>query len=346
MKRLMSLLAAVLLLVGGATAASAGQETCPNTSFDATTGGWVKHDNLSGTSFDIPEKDGFVVTDVCYKASTTVVYPGTADPVVSTVLNKPAGEPGSNVQALSHVSVYYEPVQPAPVEVDVTAPVLTAPTCEAPGSLDYEDTADYTWQVTGPDSAKVLTAVATSAEVTLVGQTEFGPYDLTQLTGEECFAPVPVEVELPAAPVPTAPTCTAPGSLTLVDTETYTWGAPLVRGPGTHLVTATARDGAVFTNGEATATFTVTVLPQIPVQSADADAACYAAPVVVSNPTTPQAPQVVTPTVTGPTTARTLAATGVDGVQWAALLAAGLVSLGGLALAVGRARPTLGRHSA
>lgn len=56
---------------------------------------------------------------------------------------------------------------------------FTPGTCLAAGSVDAVETADYSWTVTGPKTAKVYTAVA-KGNVTLVGQTIFGPYDLSQ----------------------------------------------------------------------------------------------------------------------------------------------------------------------
>ena len=84
--------------------------------------------------------------------------------------------------------------------VEVTPAVFTAPTCEAVGTLVGVDTEFYTWVRTGPDTAAVLTATAVG-EVTLSGTTVFGPYDLTQLTGEVCLSETPLipTVVTPAA---------------------------------------------------------------------------------------------------------------------------------------------------
>lgn len=81
---------------------SNGQETCPGTTFTEEAGGWVKYDGLTEITFEVPQKTGFTVTEICYKSSTTVVYPEVSGTVTSTVTNK-----NGNVQALSHVSVYY-----------------------------------------------------------------------------------------------------------------------------------------------------------------------------------------------------------------------------------------------
>jgi hypothetical protein len=90
-------------------------------------------------------------------------------------------------------------------------------------------------------------------------------------------APAPqVTTPTPAAPVPTQPTCQAPGSLTLVNTDDYTWTtSPSSNigniGPGTYQITATIRDGVdkVFTtNLSKTVTFNnIVVLAQLSGQS-------------------------------------------------------------------------------
>jgi hypothetical protein len=159
-----------------------GQETCPNSTDDATfalTGGWVKTDDIDALTWDIPEEIGYTVTDVCYKASTSVMYPDPiTDPVVSTVTND-----NDELQNISHVSVYY--TKNVVTSVPVTPAVYTAPTCDAPGTLIGTDTEDYTFVRTGADTAAVLTATPVG-DVTLTGTLMFGPYDLTQLTGERC----------------------------------------------------------------------------------------------------------------------------------------------------------------
>jgi len=86
------------------------------------------------------------------------------------------------------------------VQVTPVAPVFTPPTCDAPGTLVGTDTAQYAWTRTGPDSAAVLTATPIG-NVTLTGQTVFGPYDLTQLTGEICLSEQPIIPTTPVTPV-------------------------------------------------------------------------------------------------------------------------------------------------
>jgi hypothetical protein len=84
-----------------------------------------------------------------------------------------------------------------PGDVPVDPAVFTAPTCDAPGTLEGVDTDDYEWIRTGPDTAAVLTATAIG-EVTLTGQKVYGPRDLTMLTGEVCLSETPL---IPQAPV-------------------------------------------------------------------------------------------------------------------------------------------------
>jgi len=93
-----------------------------------------------------------------------------------------------------------------------------------------------------------------------------------------CPAPQPLitTAPTPAEPVPTQPTCLAPGKLTLVNTDDYTWTTnPSSNigniGPGTYQITATIRDGVdkVFTtNLSKTVTFNnIVVLAQLSGQS-------------------------------------------------------------------------------
>jgi LPXTG-motif cell wall-anchored protein len=70
------------------------------------------------------------------------------------------------------------------------APTLTAPTCSAPGTVVGVETEAYSWEYTGPDTARLATAVAKPGH-TLTGQTVFGQYDLEQLPADsdECEPP-------------------------------------------------------------------------------------------------------------------------------------------------------------
>jgi hypothetical protein len=90
-------------------------------------------------------------------------------------------------------------------------------------------------------------------------------------------APAPqTTTPTPAAPVPTQPSCQAPGSLTLVNTDDYTWSTnPATNisnvGPGTYQITATIKanvDKVFTTNLSKTVVFNnVVVLAQLSGQS-------------------------------------------------------------------------------
>jgi len=109
---MLSVLSTNILPVASAYAAT---DTCSNTTFTAATGGWVKTEGLSSTTFTVPQITGYTVTQICYKASNTVVFPAVSTTVTSTVTNPGNG----SIQNLSHVSVYYTP--------NVTTVTPTAP---------------------------------------------------------------------------------------------------------------------------------------------------------------------------------------------------------------------------
>ena len=76
------------------------------------------------------------------------------------------------------------------------------------------------------------------------------------------------QIAVPVKPVPTPPTCSADGSLTLHDGENYTWTSvddvqitkpPAQLTVGTHTVTASANIGFFFTNGKKTVSYDVVV---------------------------------------------------------------------------------------
>jgi hypothetical protein len=107
---------------------------------------------------------------------------------------------------------------PKGCEVPVEPAVYTAPTCDAIGTLIGAENANYTWVESGfPDEA-TLTAEPVGP-IQLTGQTVFGPYDLTQLTGEQCESdesdpesdepdPTPETPAPPANPVTVQPSFT------------------------------------------------------------------------------------------------------------------------------------------
>lgn len=80
------------------------------------------------------------------------------------------------------------------VKVTPKVPTFIPGTCLAKGKVETDTTNQYSWQVTGPENARVYTAVP-AKDVTLEGQTVFGPYDLTQVpyTDARCMPKFQVE---------------------------------------------------------------------------------------------------------------------------------------------------------
>jgi LPXTG-motif cell wall-anchored protein len=82
--------------------------------------------------------------------------------------------------------------------VAVAAPLLTPPTCTAPGKLSYSDHLGYTWNRTDDHGNVVLTATAKPG-FTLVGQTSWSytAAQLAQLSGNQACPPavIPPKVE-------------------------------------------------------------------------------------------------------------------------------------------------------
>jgi LPXTG-motif cell wall-anchored protein len=70
-------------------------------------------------------------------------------------------------------------------EHTAAAPQVTPPTCSAPGTVVLPASDHYTWR-TNDDGT--FTAVPNEG-VRLIGTTTFGPFDIAQLTGEECVIP-------------------------------------------------------------------------------------------------------------------------------------------------------------
>jgi hypothetical protein len=75
-----------------------GQETCPDG------GGWLKIEPIDALTYEYTAPDGQLIAEVCYKASTEVIYIDIEDAAsyefVSTVTNK-----NGELQEISHVSV-------------------------------------------------------------------------------------------------------------------------------------------------------------------------------------------------------------------------------------------------
>jgi LPXTG-motif cell wall-anchored protein len=87
--------------------------------------------------------------------------------------------------------------------VGVAAPVLTGPTCTAPGVPTYEDATGYTWSRTERNGDVTLTAIARSG-FTLTGTTSwtFTAAQLAQLSDAQVCPPGPTPVVTPPAVIP------------------------------------------------------------------------------------------------------------------------------------------------
>ena len=203
-------------LVAVATSAAATATTCDDTTHPngiVTGSGWLSKVNTVGDPATVPyvAPTGYLVDKYCVAAGGGALIIQVDPNAASITVDHPT------VNSVSHYRIHL--VQIPPTQVTPVAPVLTPPTCDAPGTFVGTDTAQYSWARTGDDDAAVLTATAIG-NVTLTGTTVYGPEDLTQLTGEECLGEQPIVVT-PA--VFTAPTCEAVGTLAGVDTEFYTW---------------------------------------------------------------------------------------------------------------------------
>ncbi|MDD4382126.1 MAG: hypothetical protein PHE21_02155 [Candidatus Dojkabacteria bacterium] len=114
MKKIFFILFVISLLVFPSIKVKAQQETCPEG------GDWVKVDGLTGLTYEYTAPEGYVVSQSCYKAATSVVYQSYIPPtspitITSEVFNSPGGETctapgvpveGCSLQDLSHASFY------------------------------------------------------------------------------------------------------------------------------------------------------------------------------------------------------------------------------------------------
>jgi len=153
----------------------------------------------------------------------------------------------------------------------VTPPVFTPPTCDSPGSVLATDTNYYTWTHAGPLTAVVYTAK--HGDVVLFVS---DPYNLVQLTGEQCEEPTEVTPEASA----TQGTCDAAGQVTLGTNTGYSWS----ENTGTEndpIYTATAIEGYKLIG---TGVFTFNGLSQLLSQSTNSELPCYIAPLAPDTP--------------------------------------------------------------
>lgn len=157
--------------------------------------------------------------------------------------------------------------------VTVVPAEFTPPTCDNPGTLIGIDTAQYTFNRTGPETAAVLTATPVG-NVTLTGTTVFGPHDLTQVTGDECDEDTTTYVTPVATPSHQTSVCVegsevfTSGSINVTAMEgLHYWvnGSEITTGsielaPGTYEVSFTTDENYELAEGEAT-TVSVTINP-------------------------------------------------------------------------------------
>lgn len=133
--------------------------------------------------------------------------------------------------------------------VTPVAPTHTPPTCFVVGTLVGIDTDLYIWIRTGSDSEALLQAVAITAGTNLTGQTSFGPYDLTQLTGDAC-SPPPTSVT-PAPPEWIDECGPDNGYWDYTDTAEYAY-TETVNPDGPVTLTVAPKAGVVFPEGTIT----------------------------------------------------------------------------------------------
>ncbi|GEN79945.1 hypothetical protein [Actinotalea fermentans] len=148
---LVALLCAAGTVVIGTPANATTDSGCPHTTFLDPLGGWIKYDGLTGTTYTYPQKPGYVVAGVCYKASTTTAYVTPTGTITSTVTND-----NGEIKEISHASVLYlpRPIPPKPAPHVTEEPFTAQPTCEEPTVLvgvitittDWVfDRASWTW---------------------------------------------------------------------------------------------------------------------------------------------------------------------------------------------------------
>ncbi len=132
-------------------------------------------------------------------------------------------------------------------QVTATVPAYTPPSCTDAPHLTYSAGEGFHWVASGPDSARVLDAVAEDGYV-LVGQTHYGPYDLTAWTIAEkiqhgCVATLAIPV------VHQSPSCGVNGSISALASAlivyTISGGSWDNLTGGDYVITATLTGGAL-----------------------------------------------------------------------------------------------------
>jgi hypothetical protein len=161
----------------------AAQETCPD-----GINGWVKTDGVNATSTTGYATGDKLIAEVCYKASTTVIYfdvtpPAASVEITSTVLND-----NEKVQDISHYSLRLVDPEVLAASASVSK---TPATCETGEVLVYGAITNATYDetstpdgTTGPADYEVVAIANEGAEFT--GESTFtGTLD-GPLTGTDC----------------------------------------------------------------------------------------------------------------------------------------------------------------
>ncbi len=145
-------------------------------------GTYQKFDGLSGTtwSLPVPTEYGYVVAIWVKSGNNWEGGDGDDEPLPAEYNS---GQSVGEYFALS--------VPSCTTDVTPAAPLYTPGDCNRPGQLIATDTGDYTWTTRDEADGRYVDAVPTSDAVVLVGQTTYGPYDMSQITGEVCESTPP-----------------------------------------------------------------------------------------------------------------------------------------------------------
>lgn len=111
---------------------------------------------------------------------------------------------------------------------------FTPGSCTAPGFVIATDTDDYTWSVSGPESARVYTA-SPKGDVELT-QTVFGPYDLRQLSPENPVCPPIVTPADPKVQITSQCLTTGGASASVTPSNPFTPAPNTVGTPASFLI--------------------------------------------------------------------------------------------------------------
>jgi hypothetical protein len=203
-------------------------------------------------------------------------------------------------------------------EVTAAAPTYTPPSCTDAPHLTYAGGEGYHWVASGPDTARVLDAVAEDGYV-LVGQTHYGPYDLTSWTLAEKIKHGCVG-ELVDVSVHQSTACDTFGSIDVpvsaLVTYTISGGSWTDLAAGDYVVTATLTGGALeFAN-----TLGWTVSGPTATRTLHVDA-----PLTCVTPSASTSPQVCVPEQPGGVTPGAITTVAVTGIAYTVRNAANVV---------------------